>query len=64
MNVQLDNALLGKTGHIVRAIVAGERDGGVLAKHRDGRCKADQATLAASLLFVRLGQRYDMAGAD
>ena len=53
MNVQLDNALsdvMGKTGQkIVRAIVAGERDGWVLAKHRDGRCKADEATLAASL---------------
>ena len=53
MNVQLDNALsdvMGKTGQgIVRAIVAGERDGRVLAKHRDRRCKADEATLAASL---------------
>ena len=53
MNVQLDNALsdvMGKTGQkIVRAIVAGERDGRILAKHRDGRCKADEATLAASL---------------
>ena len=53
MNVQLDNALsdiMGKTGQaIVRAIVGGERDGAVLARHRDGRCKADEATLAASL---------------
>ena len=44
MNVQLDNVLsdiMGKTGQlIVRAIVAGERDGAVLAKFRDGRCKA------------------------
>ena len=53
MNVQLDNVLsdiMGKTGQlIVRAIVAGERDGAVLARFRDGRCKADPATIAASL---------------
>ncbi len=53
MNVQLDNVLsdiMGKTGQlIVRAIVAGERDGAVLAGFRDGRCKADAATIAASL---------------
>ena len=53
MNVQLDNVLsdiMGKTGQlIVRAIVAGERYGAVLAGFRDGRCKADEATIAASL---------------
>ena len=53
MNVQLDNVLsdiMGKTGQlIVRAIVAGERDGAALARYRDGRCKADEATIAASL---------------
>ena len=53
MNVQLDNVLsdvMGVTGQrIVRAIVAGERDGAVLAGFRDGRCKADEATIAASL---------------
>lgn len=53
MNVQLDNVLsdvMGKTGQlIVRAIVAGERDGVRLAGFRDGRCKADEATIAASL---------------
>ena len=53
MNVQLDNVLsdiMGKTGQlIVRAIVAGERDGAALAKFRDGRCKADETTIAASL---------------
>ena len=53
MNVQLDNVLsdvMGKTGQlIVRAIVAGERDGAVLAGFRDGRCKADATTIAASL---------------
>ncbi len=53
MNVQLDNVLsdiMGKTGQlIVRAIVAGERDGAVLAGLRDGRCKAAAATIARSL---------------
>ncbi len=53
MNVQLDNVLsdiMGKTGQlIVRAIVAGERDGAALARFRDRRCKADEATIAASL---------------
>ena len=53
MNVQLDNVLsdlMGKTGElIVRAIVAGERDAAVLAKFRDRRCKADEATITASL---------------
>ena len=53
MNVQLDNVLsdiMGKTGQlIVRAIVAGERDGAALARYRDDRCKADEATIAASL---------------
>lgn len=53
MNVQLDNVIsdiTGKTGMaILRAIVAGERDGWVLAAHRDGRIKADEATLAKSL---------------
>lgn len=53
MNVQLDNVLsdvMGLTGQlIIRAIVSGERDGTVLAGFRDGRCKADEATIAASL---------------
>ena len=53
MNVQLDNVLsdvMGVTGQrILRAIVAGERDGEALAKFRDGRCRADRATIAASL---------------
>ncbi len=53
MNVQLDNVLsdiMGKTGQlIVRAIVAGERDGAAPARFRDRRCKADEATIAASL---------------
>ena len=53
MNVQLDNVLsdvMGVTGQrILRAIVAGERDGERLARFRDGRCKADRATIAKSL---------------
>ena len=53
MNVQLDNVLsdiMGKTGQLIaRAIVAGERDGAALAGFRDGRCRADEATIAASL---------------
>ena len=56
MNVQLDNVLsdiMGKTGQlIVRAIVAGERDGATLAKFRDGRCKADETTTIAASLRV------------
>ena len=34
----------------MRAIVAGERDGAALVRFRDRRCKADEATIAASLL--------------
>jgi len=53
MNVQLDTVLskiAGKTGmQIIRAIVAGERDGQALARFRDSRVKADEATLARSL---------------
>ena len=53
MNVQLDTVLsdlMGKTGQaIVRAMVAGERDGTVLARLRDRRVKADEQTLARSL---------------
>ena len=53
MDVQLDNVLsdlMGKTGQlIVRAIVGGERDGAVLARYRDRRCRADEETLSASL---------------
>ena len=53
MNVQLDTVLsnlMGKTGQaIVRAVVAGERDAAVLARLRDRRVKADEATVARSL---------------
>ena len=41
---------MGKTGRaIVRALVAGERDAAVLARLRDPRVKADEATVARSL---------------
>ena len=53
MNVHLDTVLsdiMGKTGQrILRAIVAGERDGTVLAAYRDQRVKADAETIARSL---------------
>ena len=52
MNVQLDNVLsdiMGKTGQLtVRALFTGERDGAMLAGFREVRCKADEATTAAS----------------
>ena len=54
MNIQLDNVvsnLMGQTGSaILRAIVAGERDPEQLATLRHGRLKADEATVARSLL--------------
>jgi len=53
MNIQLDNVvsdLSGKTGMaILRSIVAGERDPQRLAKLRDPRLRADEATVARSL---------------
>ena len=53
MNLQLHNVvsdLVGKTGlAILRAIVAGERDPHKLAKLRDGRLRAKEATVARSL---------------
>lgn len=53
MNVQLDQVvsdLTGKTGMaIVRAIVGGERNPQQLAKLRDGRLRASEATVARSL---------------
>lgn len=53
MNVQLANVLsdvTGKTGlQILRAIVAGERDGHKLASLRDRRVRADEHTIARSL---------------
>ena len=53
MNLLLDNVVSdidGVTGmKIMRAILDGERDPLVLAKYRDGRCKKDEKTIAASL---------------
>ena len=53
MNIQLHHVvsdMTGKTGmRIVRAIVQGERDTQVLAKMRDGRCKASEETIQAAL---------------
>ena len=73
MNLLLDNVvsdITGKTGlAIIRAILAGERDGKQLARLRDKRCRSDERTISGSLeghyreehLFA-LGQaveRYD-----
>ena len=53
MNLQLANVIsdiTGKTGmEILRAIIAGERDGAVLARLRDPRIKASRETIARSL---------------
>lgn len=53
MNVLLHNVITditGKTGMtILRAIVAGEHDPTVLAKHRDYRCRSTRKTIVASL---------------
>jgi len=53
MNVQLHHVvtdITGETGmRIIRAVVAGERDPAVLATHRDRRCHASEAEIAAAL---------------
>jgi transposase len=53
MNLQLHKVLSdvsGVTGmKILRAIVAGERDGAVLARRREGRLKCSEATLVKAL---------------
>jgi transposase len=53
MNIQLAQVLtdiMGDTGMaIVRAIVAGERDGVKLAQFRDRRCKSSEETIAKAL---------------
>lgn len=53
MNIQLSQALsdvTGQTGqHIIRAIVAGERDPFKLAALRNYRCKKDEAEIAKAL---------------
>jgi transposase len=53
MNVQVHHVvsdIMGVTGlRILRAIVAGERDPGVLAANRDRRCRADVETIQRAL---------------
>ncbi|MCP3663658.1 MAG: IS110 family transposase [Gammaproteobacteria bacterium] len=53
MNLLLDNVvtdITGKTGMtIIRAIISGERDPGVLAAYRDARCKKSSHEIAQSL---------------
>lgn len=53
MNLHLANVLsdiTGETGmRIIRAIVAGERNSAVLAKHRDPRCKNSEIVIQKSL---------------
>ena len=53
MNLQVHHVLSDITGvtgmKIVRAIIAGERDGKVLSGYRDGRCKESQEVLEKSL---------------
>jgi transposase len=53
MNVQLTNVIsdiTGQTGmHIIRAIVAGERDPVRLAQYRDPRCRSSEAEIAKAL---------------
>ncbi len=53
MNLQLHHVLTDVTGvtgvAILRDIVAGETDSAVLARHRDPRCKAPAAEIAAAL---------------
>jgi transposase len=53
MNVQLHHVVTDMTGEtgmrIIRAIISGERDPAVLATHRDRRCYASEAEIAAAL---------------
>lgn len=53
MNIQLSQAIsdvTGQTGqHIIRSIIAGERDPNKLAKLRNYRCKKDEAEIAKAL---------------
>lgn len=54
MNLQINHVLSDITGatgmNIIRAIVAGERDSLVLAKHRDYRCKKEEKEIAKALV--------------
>ena len=53
MNIQLTGVLsdvMGTTSRaIIRAVVAGERDAKVLARHRNGRVKASAEEIAKAL---------------
>ncbi len=53
MNIKLTNVLSDITGTtgmaILREIVSGERDAGVLARHRDPRCKKSKEDIIKSL---------------
>jgi transposase len=53
MNLQLHHVITDITGvtgmKIIRSIVQGQQNPLILAKHRDGRCKATEKTIAASL---------------
>ena len=71
MNVQLHHVvtdITGETGmRIIRAVVAGERDPAILATHRDRRCHASEAEIAAALagnwreeLVFALGQALEL----
>ena len=54
MNIQLNNVIRDVTGMtgmtIIRAIVAGERDPAILAKHRDSKCKNSEEIIRESLI--------------
>lgn len=54
MNLLLHNVVTDITGmtgmKIIKAIIAGERNPQVLAKHRDNRCRSSAATIAKSLV--------------
>jgi transposase len=54
MNLLLHNVVSDITGvtgmKIIKAIIAGERDAKVLAKHRDYRCQSSAATITKSLV--------------
>ncbi|NBB74008.1 MAG: IS110 family transposase [Bacteroidetes bacterium] len=54
MNLQLHHVVSDITGvtgmKIIRALVAGERDPGVLASHRDRRCRASPETIEKALV--------------
>ena len=66
MNLQLANVIsdvAGETGQkILRAIVAGERDGMALAKLKNGRIRASEDEIARSLQLGVVAGDADLAG--